>query len=192
MVYKTQVRLKLLVLSSTLLALVFAGCENNMSTINLITTKDKTPLEVEENARIVYTDSAKTKFVLTAPRIEDYGGKEPYQECPKGIKIDFYNDSGMVDGHLEANYAKNIENTKLMEADNDVRVLNKKGERLNTEQLFWDANKHKIYTSQYVTIVTDQRVIHGTGLTSNEDFTQYKILNPSGKDTIKLDEEGKN
>jgi hypothetical protein len=93
---------------------VFVGCENNMSTINLISTKDKTPLEVEVDARIVYTDSAKTKFVLTAPRIENYGGPDPYSECTKGIKIDFYDDSGRVNGHIEARYALRHENSKLM------------------------------------------------------------------------------
>ena len=181
--------IKFPLLISTLLAL--ASCENNMSTVNLITSKDDTPLAVEDNAKITYTDSAKTKFVLTAPRIENYGGKDPRMEFPKGIHIDFYDDSGHVNGHIDANYAKRHENSKISEADNDVRVLNKKGENLTTEQLFWDESKHRIYTEKFVTIKTQDRVIYGTGLTSNEDFTRYKILNPHGKDTINVDDGGK-
>jgi LPS export ABC transporter protein LptC len=173
------------------LAIFFASCENNLNTINLITAKDKTPLLVENNATVNYTDSGKVLFNLKAPRIENYGGNDPYMEFTKGISIDFYNDSGKINGHLDANYAIRHENSKLMEADNDVRVLNKKGERLNTEQLFWDANKHLIYTSKFVTIHTDKRTIYGTDLTSNEDFTHYKIQNVSGKDTILMDENGK-
>jgi len=162
-----------------------ASCENNLNTVNLITSKDKTPLEVEDNASIVYTDSAKTKFHLTAPRIEDYGGNDPYTLFPKGISIDFYDDSSNINGHIDANYAIMHKNSKLMEADNNIRVVNRKKEKLNTEQLFWDQNKHRIYTNKFVTIKTARQIIYGDGLVSNEDFTQYKITNIRG--TIELD-----
>jgi LPS export ABC transporter protein LptC len=162
-----------------------SSCENNLNTVTLITAKDKTPLEVEDNATVVYNDSAKVKFHLTAPRIEDYGDPDAHVLFPKGIHIDFYDDSAHINGHLDADYAIRHENTKLMEADNNVSVLNKKGERLNTEQLFWDAGKHQIYTNKFVRIKTAKQIIYGDGLTSNEDFTQYKITNIRG--TIQLD-----
>lgn len=161
------------------------ACENNPNTVILLTSQDKNLQDVEENASILYNDSAKTKFHLTAPRIEHYEGADPYLLFPKGVRIDFYDDSAHVNGHLDANYAKRNENTKLSEADNNVRVVNRKGEKLNTEQWFWDANKHKIYTNKYVTIQTAKQIIYGDGLISNEDFTQYKITNIRG--TIQLD-----
>jgi len=164
---------------------LLASCENNMNTVTLITSKDKTPLEVEDNASVFYNDSAKTKLHLTATRVEDYGGPDPYTLFPKGISIDFYDDSARINGHLDADYAIRHENSKLMEADNNVSVLNRKGEKLNTEQLFWDANRHKIYTNKFVRIKTARQIIYGDGLTSNEDFTQYKITNIRG--TIQLD-----
>ena len=72
-----------------------------------------------------------------------------------------------------------------MEGDNNVRVVNRKGERLNTEQLFWDENKQKIYTNKFVTIKTAREILYGNGLVSNEDFTQYKITDLRG--TIEVD-----
>ena len=167
------------------IVLCLASCENNLNTVTLITSKDKTTLEVEDNASIFYNDSAKTKFHLTAPRMEDYGGQDPIQVCPRGIHIDFYDDSANINGHIDADSAIRHENTKLMEADNNVSVLNRKGERLNTEQLFWDPNHHKIYTNKFVRIKTEKQIIFGDGLISNEDFTQYKITNIRG--TIQLD-----
>jgi LPS export ABC transporter protein LptC len=162
-----------------------ASCENNLSTIALVTSKDQTPQTVEDNASVYYNDSAKTKFHLTAPRIEDYGDPDAHVIFPKGIHIDFYDDSANVNGHLDADYAIRHESTKLMEADNNVSVLNRKGEKLNTEQLFWDAAHHKIYTNKFVRIKTARQIIYGDGLVSNEDFTQYKITNIRG--TIQLD-----
>lgn len=161
------------------------SCENNLKTVSIITSQDKNLQDVEENASIFYTDSAKTKFHLTSPRIEYYGGTDPYVLYPKGINIDGYDDSAHVNSHLDAGYAIVHKNTNLYEADNNVRILNRKGEKLNTEQLFWDAGKHKIYSKKYVTIQTAKQIIYGDGLESNEDFTQYKITNIRG--TIQLD-----
>jgi LPS export ABC transporter protein LptC len=175
--------LRCFILVGVLLGII--SCENNLNTVTLITSADKTPLAVEDGASLFYTDSAKTKFHMTAPRIENYGDPDPHQLFPKGIHIDFYDDSAHVNGHLDADYAKRYENTKLMEADNNVNVLNRKGEKLNTEQLFWDASRHKIYTNKFVRIKTAKQIIYGDGLVSNEDFTQYKITNIRG--TIQLD-----
>jgi len=162
------------------LSLCVSSCENNLDTVNLIAAKDKTPLGSEENAAITYTDSAKTKFKLEAPLIEQFGGNNPYQLAQKGVIVDFYDDSNHINGHISANYAIRHEKTGLMEADNNVVVVNKKGEKLNTEQLFWDQNKHHIYTSKFVQIKTETEIIFGDGLESNEDFTDYRITNIRG------------
>src|ERR1700722_13925515 len=58
-------------------SLCLYSCENNIATVTVITAPDKTPLAVEENANIVYTDSARTKLRLLAPIIERYGGTDP-------------------------------------------------------------------------------------------------------------------
>ncbi len=161
------------------------SCENNIDKVNLITASDKTPLQSEENAEYAYTDSAKTRFILKAPVINTFGGKNPYQECPKGMSVDFYDDSGRISSHINSDYAIRYENTKIMEADGNVVVINKKGEKLNTEQLFWDQSKHTIYTPKYVQIRTSTEILLGDGLQSNEDFTHYTITNIRG--TVQLD-----
>ncbi len=157
-----------------------------MATVTVITAPDKTPLLVEENANIVYTDSARTKLRLLAPIIERYGGTDPVDSFNKGMKIDFYDDSMNVTSHVSANKGIMHDNKdkQLMEADNDVVVINKKGDTLNTEQLFWDATKHSIYTNKYVKITTATQILYGDGLQSNEDFTDYKIINIKGSVTL--------
>ncbi|HXP49824.1 MAG TPA: LPS export ABC transporter periplasmic protein LptC [Bacteroidia bacterium] len=158
------------------------SCENNISTVNLITAPDKTPFAVEENANIAYIDSSRTKMNLSAPIIERYGGTDPYDEFKKGFKIDFYDDSLHITSHVSANYGikRDSKTKQIMEADNDVVVVNKKGEKLNTEQLFWDETKHTIYTNKFVKIQTATQILYGDGLKSNEDFTDYQITNIKG------------
>ncbi|HTA84422.1 MAG TPA: LPS export ABC transporter periplasmic protein LptC [Bacteroidia bacterium] len=173
-------RIAILVLMLSVLCM--ASCENNLKTVDLITAEDKTPLLVENNATIYYTDSARAKLKLTAPVIESYGGKDPYDLFRKGMKTDFYDDSMHVSSHVTADSAimHNNKNNKLMEADRNVVVVNKKGEQLNTEQLFWDETKHVIYTNKAVTIKTATEILFGDGLKSNEDFTDYQITSLHG------------
>ena len=166
------------------LILGFCSCENNIDKVNLITATDTRPLQSEENASYVYTDSAKIKFRLEAPLLNSYGGKNPYQECPKGMNVDFYDDSMRVSSHINSNYAIRHDRTKITEADGNVVVVNKKGEKLNTEQLFWDAGKHTIYTAKFVQIKTATEILYGDGLQSNEDFTNYRITNIRGTVTL--------
>jgi LPS export ABC transporter protein LptC len=201
LVYKAQVRIAFFIfvsfaliamrfkrfsifLFSSFLIAFFVSCENSLETVNLITAKDKTPLLVEQDANIVYSDSSKTKFNLKSPQIENYGGDDPYQIFPKGLDIDFYDDSMHVNNHASANYAIRHEKTQVMEADNNVVVVNKKGDRLTTEQLFWNQGKHTIYTNKFVQIKTADEIMFGDGLQSNEDFSTYKILNIRGTITL--------
>jgi hypothetical protein len=55
-----------------------------------------------------------------------------------------------------------------------------KGEVLNTEELRWDQDSGKIYTDQFVRITTPDQIITGTGLVSDQSFSDWEILNVSG------------
>lgn len=164
----------------------FVSCENNIKTVAYYGTKDNTPLLVENNATIYYTDSARTKMKLTAPVIESFGGENAYELFPKGMKVDFYNDSMNVISHVSADSATMYDNKneKLMRADKNVDVINRKNEELKTSELFWDERKHILYTNKAVNIQTATQVLYGDGLTSNEDFTDYKITNLHGVVTL--------
>jgi len=75
-----------------------------------------------------------------------------------------------------------------MEARHNVVVENiEKGERLNTEELFWDRQKEFIYSNKFVKLTTGEQVITGDGLTSVEPFDELIILNPKG--LIEVNEE---
>jgi len=163
----------------------FTACENNMENVKVVTATDQTPLLVENNATIEYKDSGKTRFKLVATQLENYGGNDPYYVCKNGFTIDFYDDSMAVKSHISAEYGIRHDKSKLMEADKNVVVVNRKGDQLNTEQLFWNENKHLIYTSKYVQIKTATEILYGDGLQSNEDFSNYKITNIKG--TVTLD-----
>jgi LPS export ABC transporter protein LptC len=168
------------------LALIPA-CVNDPAKVNSITKKDNLPTQTAHTVDMLYTDSAKLKVHLTAPELEVYEGNSSNYEMKSGVKVEFFNDSGTIDSYLTAKYAIRKEREHTMEAKNNVVLVNTKGERLNTEQLTWDEAKRRIHTDAFVTITTADQVIQGTGLDSDETFTDYEIKNISGTINLKDD-----
>ncbi len=121
-----------------------------------------------------------------------YEKADPYVEFPTGMKIIFYNDSTHeAQTEITANYGINYTKSKIMEAKNNVVVINyAKQEELNTERLVWDQNRGVIYSDVFVKITrnANNEVIYGDGLESDESFEKYVIKNPSGVFEVDQDE----
>ena len=174
-----------LVLAYLTIMLAFTACENDIEQVNLITSKKKIPSESGKNVLIVYSDSARIKMKLNAVQLDHYDGENAYVEFPKGVNVFFYNDQNKLESNLKANYAIRYEKSNMMEAKNNVIVINNKGEKLNTEHLFWDEKKEQIYSDVFVKITTKTEIIMGEGLESNQDFSKYKFKKIKGTINVK-------
>ena len=205
MVHKKKVRLKTLLklfilyiknksfFIVALFVVIISGCENDPEKIKLITGNKKSyPVESGNNLEIFYSDSAHVKVKIITPELNRYHVQKPYMELPKGLYVEFYDNKMEVTSTLLAKYAIRKELEKTMDARNDVVVVNKKGEKLNTEHLIWDEKTGKIYSDAFVKITTPDEILFGDGLESNEDFSKYKILNPKGTITVNKDANAKN
>jgi len=164
----------------SLFLIALLSCENDIEKVRLFISPEKTPVETAKDVELLYSDSARLKMKMTAPEMNRYESPKEYIEMPRGVVLLFYDDSGQVNSQLTANYALRHQDNGKMEAKNNVIVVNNKGERLDTEHLIWDEEKQKLYTKSKVTITTADEVLKGDGLESNRDFTEYRILKPSG------------
>ena len=59
------------------------------------------------------------------------------------------------------------------------------GERLETEELVWDDQKHIVFSDRFVKITKPGEVLYGYGFEANEDFTRWQIKALEGR--IKVD-----
>jgi LPS export ABC transporter protein LptC len=137
------------------------------------------PLIENTDVTTLYSDSAKVLIKLKAPVQQEFENGDGV--FPKGLYIEFYDKAGQISSTLRANYGKQQKNKNLYLVRGHVVFVNRlKKEKLETEELYWDKSKQKIYTDKFVTITTPERMITGTGLEADQDFSNYRILNPTG------------
>ena len=133
-----------------------------------------------------FSDSARTRFFLQAELYQVFNdGKELY---PEGINVDIYSkEDKNITAKFSANYVTRNSEENFYRAEGNVILYNIDTENeLRTEELFWYPNEEKFSTNKFVTIKSENEIHSGEGMVSNQDFTDYEILKPSG--IIEIDE----
>jgi len=157
------------------------SCENDIRQINSITDIKNFPTQSARNIEILYSDSAVVKLKIIAPEMARYSADdEPYVEFPKGLEVLFYNQDKLVESSLTANYAIYHEKEDIWEASDNVVVVNKKGEIINTELLIWNKKAETLSSDKFVKITKKDEIIYGDGFDADQNFTNYTIHNPKG------------
>ncbi len=166
---------------------LFSACVNDTATVNAINKHNKEALNHIINAEIIYSDSGHVKAKITAPIIEDFDGNKPYTEFKKGIIAIMYDDDLKETTRMSAKYAIKPNKKNYVEARNNVIVINEKGDQLNTEHIIWDEQQDRITSDAFVKIRTKDQIIFGQGLESNQSFSKYHILRPTGFINLNMD-----
>ena len=165
----------------TLTAMLFS-CKNDMETIRSLEVVDTIPDMTATDIEMLYSERGYVYIKLTGPKmVQKTAGDEPILEFPEGFEVNFYDTTFQVKSRISGDYGISFEKKKLMEARHNVVVENMEtGEKLYTEQLFWDQNKETIYTDKFVRITRGEEVITADGLVSDQEFQTMEFKNPKG------------
>ena len=98
-------------------------------------------------------------------------------EFPKGFVAYMYEGDTAPSSMIRGDYGVNHQKKELIIAKHNVVVKNVRTEEvLETETLFWDQKKRKIYTGGLVKISGPDKLIFGDSLTANENFSRREIF----------------
>lgn len=158
------------------LAMLFS-CVNDPEEVRKVKHDPDVPVEWGEDVEIMYSERADMQVLVKCPRFERFQRHEIQTEMPDGIEALFYDSLGAVNSWLTAGWAIDHMQSQKMEAKYNVVVVNEYGDTLNTEHIIWDRKTRKIYTDEFVRIIThNNEVIYGeNGMTANERFTRWRI-----------------
>lgn len=106
-------------------------------------------------------------------------GQPPTWNFYKGLLMERYDEDFHIDLYVQSDTAY-LHEQYLWELRGRVVVRNIRGDIFRTEELFWDLNKHEMWSYQYIHIVTPERELEGTEFHSNEEMTKYFVSNSIG------------
>lgn len=178
-------------ISAAVIAVVFItaflpSCKNDVQTVLSLDVVDTLPEMTARDIEILYSEKAKVQIKLVSRYLVSKNEEEPMLLFPEGFTVFFYDSAMTLKSTITADYGISYEKKKVMEARHNVIVENlEKGEKLNTEELFWDRGKQLIYSNTFVKITSGGQVITGDGLTSAEPFDVLEVKNPKGLIEIK-------
>ncbi|RYY85724.1 MAG: LPS export ABC transporter periplasmic protein LptC [Chitinophagaceae bacterium] len=148
-----------------------------------ITDLSKRYEQVEEarEVRSLFSQGGRLKAILKAPLMLRHISDSVRIEFPNTLHVDFYDSLNQVESYLDAKFARYVENRAIVLLRDSVRVINRNGDTLKTQELWWDQNARKFYTDSLVNIVQrDKRIRGGKGLEAAQDLTWYLIKYPVG------------
>jgi LPS export ABC transporter protein LptC len=137
-------------------------------------------LEARDVMTIV-SDSGITRYRIKAPRWMVYDKADtPYWEFPDGIFLEKFNMELESDASVEADYAHYNEPAQRWMLKGNVKALNLEGEQFETSLLYWDQKNESVYSDSSIVVTRETSVIKGVGFRSNQQMTEYTIMNPTG------------
>lgn len=167
-------------------AILLFACNPNTEVLQYFSDKNSIPGITAYNSEVLYTEDGQAKIKVFAPVTINYQfSEEPYTDFPEGITVSTFDDTMGVETTLTAKKAIFYDRKGLWHAKNNIVAQNRKGEVLNTEELFWDQKKKLIYSNVNVKINSVNGVVYGRGLISDETFDHWEIKEPySGEFTV--------
>lgn len=160
----------------SLLCICFFSCESNASTeIKYKYDKETMPTVSTHNDTMYISDSGRIRFKVMAETMLIYDqASEPYYLFPDKAYMEQYDSLMNIITTVKADSVWHFERKKLWKLKGNVDIVNSEGATFNSEELFWDQTKDKIYSDVYVVINEPYKaVMKAYGFESNQNMTEY-------------------
>lgn len=164
------------------LMLVAGACSDEKTdVVHRATDGDSVPTMMTRDVTTLISDSGITRYRITTPLWLVFDeAKEPVWRFPDGLFMEKFDTDYTTDATIVCDSATYFKNKSLWRLDGNVNILNTRGEKFLTQQLFWSQRDRNVYSDSFIHIERNDRVIEGYGFTSNERMTTYTIHKPSG------------
>ena len=171
--------------------LLFSSCGGKKKDMGeAITERDSLPMMETDGVVTYVSDSGVTRYRVDTEEWLVFDRKKPsYWAFEKGVYLEQFDSLMNVDASIKADTAYYFDIQKLCKLIGHVDIKNRKGERFNTELLYWNQATEKVYSDRFIRIEQPDRIITGHGFDSNQQMTIYEIKNIEGIFYVDEDEQ---
>ncbi len=162
--------------------LLCSGCGGRKKNFeDAIVERDSLPTMVTLGVTNLISDSGVTRYRILTEEWEIYDKKKPpYWAFEKGVYLEKFDSVFDIEASIKADTAYYYMDDKIWKLVRNVEIENVKGERFETDLLFWNQVTEKVYSDEFIRIDQPDRIITGYGFESNQQMTNYRILNVQG------------
>ncbi|ERI85961.1 hypothetical protein HMPREF1981_01159 [Bacteroides pyogenes F0041] len=171
-----------IVFGGIVMLLLFSSCNDKKKSLGAaITERDSLSVLNTVGMTSLISDSGVTRYRIKTEEWLVYDRKRPsYWAFEKGVYLEQFDSLLHVEASIKADTAYYYDREKLWKLMGRVDIQNRKGERFNTELLYWNQTDRKVYSDKFIRIQQPDRIITGYGFDSNEQMTVYVIHNIGG------------
>ena len=164
------------------LMLAMLSCtEAKEHTAAAIYERDSVPIMTTYGVNTLISDSGVIKYRIVAERWDINTVKKPSRwTFDKGVLLTQFDQTMHVQSYIQCDTAYYFDQDRKWELHGRVRILTKQGTSFSSEELFWDENKHEIWSNRYSHLKTPERDLQGNRFRSNEDMTRYEVTYTKG------------
>lgn len=169
-------------LAGIVMLLLFSSCDGKKKALGeAITERDSLPVMDTRGVTTLISDSGVTRYRINTEEWLMFDKKQPsYWAFEKGVYLEQFDSLFHVDASIKADTAYYYDKERLWKLIGNVDIKNLKGERFNTELLYWNEATQKVYSDKFIRIEQPDKVITGHGFDSNQQMTIYVIHNIEG------------
>ncbi len=159
-----------------------AGCVNDPADVAKLRELGNPEVEVGYGITMFYSDSAKVRVILTAPKMLNYVQEaDQRQEFPDGLHIVFFDELQDTSSTLIAKWGVYRQRRNQITVRDSVVWESIDFQRLETEELNWEEKTERIYTNKFVILRQPDYIVTGYGLEADQSFQQAKVLQVDGR-----------
>ena len=160
-----------------------SGKDKNLA--EAIAENDTLPSMRTLGVTTLISDSGITRYKVVAEEWLIHDKKNPpFWAFEKGVYLEKFDTLFRIDASIKADTAYYHEKKKLWELKGNVQIHSQRGDKFQTDLLFWDEKKERVYSDKFIQIEQEDKIIKGYGFESNQDLTEYEIKNTTGIFTV--------
>ncbi|WP_423826403.1 LPS export ABC transporter periplasmic protein LptC [Segatella maculosa] len=165
-----------------MVVMLFTACdEQHEHTAPAIRERDSVAVMTSYGVNTLISDSGIAKYRIVTEEWEVNANVKPSRWLfKKGIFLEQFDERFHVQAYIQCDTAYYYDQTRIWELRSRVRILTKDGLRFSSEQLFWDEDRHELYSNVFSKLVTPERTLQGSYFRSDEKMTKYYVSNTKG------------
>lgn len=167
------------------LILITASCDSAKEhTAEAIRDEDSVAMMTSYGINTLISDSGIMRYRIIAERWEVNDNLNPPRWIfPRGLFLEQFDEKFHVETYIQSDTAHYYTIQKLWHLWGNVRIKTVDGLVFTSEELYWDQNRHELYSNMFSHLVTPERELQGAYFTSDERMRHYKISDSKGSFT---------